>query len=378
MKTKSVDIRVTDSHKMIYGHHNVPGKWHKKPAGELCGKNFVFPVCGECQPVKFGENHRIFLVNDSKGRYIARTSYDYRRRNKLCIEESKKIANEMWDLRSDIKTKLPHELSITECKFIGFWLGDGSVTRLQSGGLEYKVFQTKRYPQIIKYIDNLVEILNYDVIRKTSKSFLNGKRYHDLVTWSFPRGTGGKSQFRHGIFDIEPYLVKKGTAYFWGLNREQFIALLHGFSMADGGHGDVGFCRISNTNKQLLDLIQSIAVCRNISCSIFKRRGRLKKNHKQIYILQYLVDKRLHHVTTARKRPGFQVEQECMEEVWCVTTQSKNIITRRNGKVCIMGNSEGADFPWVSCIILAKPSKSYARYVQKAGRVSRLYKGKTD
>ena len=40
--------------------------------------------------------------------------------------------------------------------------------------------------------------------------------------------------------------------------------------------------------------------------------------------------------------------------------------------------SEGADFPWVSCIILAKPSKSYARYVQKAGRVSRLYKGKID
>jgi superfamily II DNA or RNA helicase len=30
--------------------------------------------------------------------------------------------------------------------------------------------------------------------------------------------------------------------------------------------------------------------------------------------------------------------------------------------------SEGADFPWASCIILAKPTKSLARYIQMAGR----------
>jgi len=40
--------------------------------------------------------------------------------------------------------------------------------------------------------------------------------------------------------------------------------------------------------------------------------------------------------------------------------------------------SEGADFPWVSCIVLARPSKSYARYIQMAGRGGRIYPGKKD
>ena len=38
--------------------------------------------------------------------------------------------------------------------------------------------------------------------------------------------------------------------------------------------------------------------------------------------------------------------------------------------------SEGADFPWVSCGVLARPSKSYARYIQMAGRILRPYHGK--
>lgn len=38
--------------------------------------------------------------------------------------------------------------------------------------------------------------------------------------------------------------------------------------------------------------------------------------------------------------------------------------------------SEGADFPWANCVVLAKPSKSYARFVQMAGRGLRPYPGK--
>jgi superfamily II DNA or RNA helicase len=40
--------------------------------------------------------------------------------------------------------------------------------------------------------------------------------------------------------------------------------------------------------------------------------------------------------------------------------------------------SEGADFPVVSCIVLAQPSKSYGRYIQRAGRGLRPYPGKED
>jgi len=61
--------------------------------------------------------------------------------------------------------------------------------------------------------------------------------------------------------------------------------------------------------------------------------------------------------------------------------ERKDVIGRfRNGDVQVVTNvgvfSEGADFPWCDCVVLAKPSKSYARYVQMAGRGLRPYPGK--
>ncbi|MEA3307493.1 MAG: DEAD/DEAH box helicase [Elusimicrobiota bacterium] len=37
---------------------------------------------------------------------------------------------------------------------------------------------------------------------------------------------------------------------------------------------------------------------------------------------------------------------------------------------------EGADFPWASCVVLAKPSKSFTRFIQMAGRGIRPYPNK--
>ena len=54
----------------------------------------------------------------------------------------------------------------------------------------------------------------------------------------------------------------------------------------------------------------------------------------------------------------------------------------RDGNIQVLTNcailGEGVDFPWVSCVVLAKPSKSYARFVQMAGRGLRPYPGKTE
>jgi len=60
------------------------------------------------------------------------------------------------------------------------------------------------------------------------------------------------------------------------------------------------------------------------------------------------------------------------ENVWCVRTTSKNIITRRNGRVVVMGNTEGWDCPDVDCIIVLRPTKSRSLYCQMVGRGTRL------
>jgi hypothetical protein len=61
------------------------------------------------------------------------------------------------------------------------------------------------------------------------------------------------------------------------------------------------------------------------------------------------------------------------ERVWCVRTRTKNIITRRNGKIIVMGNCEGWDQPSVKCAVLARPTQSLGLFLQQAGRILRPY-----
>ena len=63
--------------------------------------------------------------------------------------------------------------------------------------------------------------------------------------------------------------------------------------------------------------------------------------------------------------------------------ERQGIIARsESGKTQVVTNvnvySEGADFPWVSCVVLAKPTFSFMRYWQMAGRGLRPYPGKQD
>jgi len=65
------------------------------------------------------------------------------------------------------------------------------------------------------------------------------------------------------------------------------------------------------------------------------------------------------------------------------TDDRKDVLTRfENGDTRIVTNvgvfSEGADFPWASAVVLAKPTKSYGRFVQMAGRGLRPYPRKKD
>lgn len=59
------------------------------------------------------------------------------------------------------------------------------------------------------------------------------------------------------------------------------------------------------------------------------------------------------------------------ERVWCVTSTTGNIITRRNGRVTITGNTEGFDDPAVTVGLMARPTKSGLLYRQSIGRVLR-------
>ena len=83
------------------------------------------------------------------------------------------------------------------------------------------------------------------------------------------------------------------------------------------------------------------------------------------------------HLHISSKTPITQ-EAFAAEDVWCVRTTSKNIITRRNGTVMVMGNTEGWDEPSADCICVLRPTKIRSLYAQMVGRGTRLFPGKED
>lgn len=358
LETPRRSIRVTESHELLY-RTTVAGRFLKKAAADLVDKPVCLPVCGMAAAPTVDvpqESNR-----SSRARRIASNTYMLKTRG-VVASEARRLAEEREAARYTLRRKSPHELTESECEFIGFWLGDGNRSRLSSGGVEYRMWQGTDCPSIVRRLDALLDEIGVDAIKKKLK-------HANCIQWSMPRGTGGGSQKRRGLYHLEPYLVKEGTPLFWSLNKPRFDALIRGLWMADGQHGDntVPSNRILITASvpTLFDLLQAIAVCRGWRASIRQYR------QSQGGLLFYLTMTEQADHSMTKYRLGFEDGWK-EEEVWCVRTKSGNIITRRNGSVTVMGNCrEGIDMPWIEVGILASVFGSLQSNIQAVGRVLR-------
>lgn len=320
LETRNRSVRVTSNHRMLWKKSSKSPEWYIIPAAEVVDKMGFVPVSGRANP-------EIMQMPDVPLRYMVTQSY-----------------------------KTGQDLSIPECLLIGFWLGDGSKFYPNSGGMKHTISQSKVYPHIVKFIDETLVGCGRDFSK-----YDKGDHYE----WQLPRGTGGKSQARKGFFDLEPFLDKAGSDFLWSLTEAQFDAVMLGFWYADGDHGKGGYrpkfrLRISNTNFAMLSTLQSIAVCRGYRASIKKNKSYDNGIWKDLYRLS--ITKRPTHCLTKFRFQKERIWQQ--ERVWCVTTESGNLITRRNGTVTIMGNTTGFDHPALDCIVLLRPTRSLALLMQ--------------
>ena len=84
------------------------------------------------------------------------------------------------------------------------------------------------------------------------------------------------------------------------------------------------------------------------------------------------------HIKDLFERRGIKIEHV---DAHTPEDERRDILNRfKSGDIQVVTNcaiyGQGADFPWASCIVLAKPSKSYGKYVQMAGRGLRPFPGK--
>ena len=355
-------IRVTGNHRMVVCDGE---QWEIKSAESIAGERVVLPVSGYASPAILTPAMSVVPRKTIDARVRA-LSYVNRQRG-MDADKARAQASTDVAARASMAPRNPCDLSLDECAFIGFWLGDGTL----SPRCEFS--QSKVYPKIIEWFDGLLTRLNFGHSRADYPS--TSQLPFGFVRWSIARGTGGASQARAaGYFSVEPYLVKSGSPLLWGLNAQQYGALLHGLWMADGNHGD-GECASSRgtyvvgAQGELYDLLQAIGACRGYRLTKTPIAERNPKHSKQwrlswrICSKVELVRDRLEMEPLAARRSG--------ERVWCVTSVTGNIITRRRGKVVVTGNTTGFDAPQTDLIAFLRPTLSTGLYVQMLGRGTR-------
>jgi len=167
---------------------------------------------------------------------------------------------------------------------------------------------------------------------------------------------------RRGWLGLEQYLDKDLSPLLENMTREQLRVFLHAVNMGDGAKNKQHFkttMRITSTNHLFASRLQSICVRRGFSAYLSIRKTRTKAD-KLVYDV-YIRDGAeavIHH--RGKKNSFSQCEAIEGERVWCVTNELGTLVTRRNGKVCVLGNCDariyrdGQPLPVFSYFLLAE------------------------
>lgn len=339
-----VSINITDNYALLIGYGRCDGvdyamlKFRKTKVSNIVNKVKSIIVSGYAK-----EDNLIVkqdkLVTSTDSRFIAQNSYNYRIKYNMSKVESKTLAQKMLEGKKELKYKNPPELSLDECRFIGFFLGDGCRHKTKNNGEHFLITQSFATPQMIEWIESILLKCNIQYSYKDTnggKSIICGKECNvsGHRRWLLSKGTGGYSQKNNGLYGIIPYLGKEGTDLFWGFNRDQYFALMEGLFKADGEHGnnkEYKGGKIVGMYKKLFDLLQAIGVCRGYRVTIKSSKMR-KNNKKQLYNIS-LYDKRHHQLTHDK----FKINQDTSpKQAWNVIMPNNSIITRLNGTVTIL------------------------------------------
>lgn len=356
----SANIRVTSNHRMVVRCGENDKNIKVLGAEKLVNKACRIPAFGECEP-------DIIQVETPKNKQCRKTqirtiSFNLRRRG-YDAETAKDMAVKQVDERLSLKYSSPHELTLDECKLIGFWLGDGS---LSCG--RCVISQSFRYKDNIEWFDNILKstgICHSKSIRKK-----RGNLCFDVAIWSLARGTGGYGQkIDKGYFHLEPYLKKDGTHLFRYFSKDQILALLEGFWKADGLHHAIRKLNsITGTQYDLYNVLQSVCVTRGISASISREYKTENPKHSSKWKFSWGGRVNWSYTNKSIKEDNYWKD----ERIWCVTSSTSYLICRRKGKVFVTGNTTGYNDPNIDLIGLLRPLRSPVLYVQIIGRGVRV------
>ncbi len=300
VRSPHLDIRVTDRHTMVYrGRSTSCLNWRQREARDLAllkGSYYV-PVAGD-------NDGPGLPVSDDELRFIG------------------------WQITDGYTN--PHNQTITISQSADSPHNTAIVSMLEGCGFGYRTYRQKRQGVLARYADNLAYVVPYGTPR------------------------GGNSA-RRGWHHLARFFLTPLRVSLRDISQRQLGVLLSAMELGDGRKPKtISWTRRTITlclgeHKHLADELQALLIQRGYRCNISIQRqstswhtGQPKPQH----ILHVRRQTRatvggVHHRSSrlVKRRSRLQpVPFSPSEDVWCLTTSLGTLVTRRNGKVAILGN----------------------------------------
>lgn len=237
---------------------------------------------------------------------------------------------QLIDRKGKYKLRLSEEypypgvaLTDDELRFIAWFITDGGF-----GNQYVQISQAKEYKHEIRDLLNRLgfSFIERKVIRKTG--FPNGK---DFSRFCIPKGTKTGKYKRSGWVHLAPYLDKNISPLLLQMTKAQFGVFWDELLKGDGTKR-----RLCCGRTLQADRLQAMAVTRGYSSSIHRRLSNFGT------LISYIRcgNRRTIESNAAEAqyaRIGFESPSND-EIVWCVQNQNSTLVTRRGGRVAILGN----------------------------------------
>lgn len=301
--------------------------------------------------IRVTEGHRFYLkdVNHYKYRATENMSPDVR----ICTADELYSNTRRFALPlCGMEDSFPGiQLSDDEIRIIGWYMTDGYLDR----GNALEISQVKKHQ--VENIRSILTRLGWQH-RETSKIVVNGyKPGIEVTKFYVPRRV---------ISHLLPYMNKKTPPLsLHDMTKEQFKILWS--SMMDGNGSNSTETRagyLCTMHKGQADIFTHMASVRGFATMYGTY---LTDNNVKMYNMR-IRDKQWMHFNKRDVRGArFDLSQpKTKEAVWCVQNELGTLITRRNGKIIVLGNCPACDV-----VIMARPTGSLNKYLQMVGRAMR-------
>ena len=241
-----------------------------------------------------------------------------------------------------------------EIRFIGWCISDGSINKSNNA---IHIVQSKTKPCNLEEIEHILSKckLRYSKIlaKRKGKFAKYAETYHFVISKGMPRKKTDIIAGLTGWDKYEKYLCgcKQWNEEYEKMTEHQFDVFIKTINKADGAnrhtidYNSHTFSISCGTFKDYANKLQSLAVRRGYRCNLFEF---IANNGNTQYLL-HIKKVAYSLIAGSREKDGVinkspykrsRMKQEVAndEYVWCVKDDYGTLVTRRNGKVLIMGN----------------------------------------